>query len=79
VASIKPSRSCDCRFFLDDGPCVAVMTRLEQMGIPFIVATAFGDTVPEHVPPERRIRKPIRGHHLTGTLRRLVTATEQRE
>jgi DNA-binding NarL/FixJ family response regulator len=62
-------------FFLDDGPCIAVMRRLEQMCIPFIVVTAFGDLVPERVPPERRIRKPIRRRHLTGALRRLVPAT----
>jgi DNA-binding response OmpR family regulator len=63
-------------YFLEDGPCIAVMTQLEQMMIPFIVVTAFGDLVPEHVPAERRIRKPIRGRHLTGALRRLVTDTE---
>jgi DNA-binding NtrC family response regulator len=63
-------------YFLEDGPCIAVMTQLEQMMIPFIVVTAFGDFVPEHVPAERRIRKPIRGRHLTGALRRLVTDTE---
>jgi DNA-binding response OmpR family regulator len=61
-------------FFLDDGPCVAVMRRLDQMAVPFIVVTAFGDLVPDHVPQERRIRKPIRGTHLTCALRRLVTA-----
>jgi DNA-binding response OmpR family regulator len=66
-------------FFLADGPCAAVMTRLEHMGIPFIVVTAFGDSVPDHVPAERRIKKPIRGRHLTGALRRLVMATIQRE
>jgi DNA-binding response OmpR family regulator len=60
-------------FFLNDGPCIAVMARLDQLSIPFIVVTAFGDMVPEHVPPERRIRKPIRGRHLTGALRRLAT------
>jgi DNA-binding NtrC family response regulator len=63
-------------YFLEDGPCIAVMTLLEQMSIPFIVVTAFGDLVPEHVPPERRIRKPIRGRHLTGALRRLLMAAE---
>jgi DNA-binding response OmpR family regulator len=66
-------------FFLADGPCIAVMTQLEHMMIPLIVVTAFGDSVPDHVPAERRIRKPIRGRHLTGALRRLVTATMQRE
>jgi hypothetical protein len=60
--------------FLEDGPCIAVMRRLEQMSIPFVVVTAFGDLLPERVPPERRIRKPIRGRDLTGALRRLVPA-----
>jgi DNA-binding response OmpR family regulator len=59
-------------FFLDDGPCIAVMARLDQLSIPFIVVTAFGDLMPEHVPLDRRIRKPIRGRHLTGALRRLA-------
>lgn len=59
-------------YFLDDGPCIAVMKQLEDMGVPYIVVTAFGDLAPEHVPAGRRIRKPIRGRQLTGALRRLA-------
>lgn len=62
--------------FLEDGPCGAVMARLEEMRVPFIVVTGFDDQIPQRVPPDRRIKKPIRGRHLTSALRRLVLAAE---